>query len=93
MGCFMAPPLLCHRLLPFLLFCVFFFWLKFIGKQETLKTGLITVLKTVWSDRGLHGSLFFLIERFLRLKEPQKLTVQGFSGRTVRSGLGFKTLV
>ena len=94
MGCFMAPPLLCHRLLPFLLFCVFFFfWFKFIGKQETVKTGLITVLRTVWSDRGLHGSLFLLIERFFRLKEPQKLTVQGFSGRTVRSGPGFKTLV
>ena len=94
MGCFMAPPLLCHRLLPFLLFCVFFFfWFKFVGKQETVKTGLITVLRTVWSDRGLHESLFLLIERFFRLKEPQKLTVRGFSGRTVRSGPGFKTLL
>ena len=94
MGCFMAPPLLCHRLLPFILFCVFFFFFrfKFIGKQETVKTGLITVLRTVWSDRGLHGFLFLLIERFFRLKEPQKLTVRGFSGRTVRSGPGFKTL-
>ena len=74
----------------FILF--FFFGFKFNGKQGTVKTGLITVLRTVWSDRGLHGSLFLLIERFFRLKEPQKLTVQGFSGRTVRFGPGFKTL-
>ena len=77
---------------PFLCF-FFFFWFKFVGKQETVKTGLITVLRTVWSDRGLHESLFLLIERFFRLKEPQKLTVRGFSGRTVRSGPGFKTLL
>ena len=57
-----------------------------------MRSGLITVLRTVRSHRGSHGSLFFSIERFLRLKEPKKWTVRGFSGRTVRSGPGFKTL-
>ena len=58
-----------------------------------MRSGLIMVLKTVRSDHNSHGSLLFPIERFLRLKEPQKLTVRGFSSRTVRFGLGFKTLV
>ena len=31
-----------------------------------------TVLRTVRSNRGSHGSLFFSIKRFLKLKEPQK---------------------
>ena len=48
---------------------------------------------TVRSDRGSHGSLFFSIERFLKLKEPQKWTVRGFSGWTVRSGPGVKTMM
>ena len=58
-----------------------------------MRSGLIMVLKTVRSDHNSHGSLLFPIERFLRLKESQKLTVRGFSSRTVRFGLGFKTLV
>ena len=36
---------------------------------------------------------FFYIERFLGLKEPEKWMVRGFSGWTVRSGPGFKTLI
>ena len=35
---------------------------------------------------------FFPIERFLRLKELQKWVVRGFSGWTIQSGPGFKTL-
>ena len=58
-----------------------------------MKSGLITGPKTVRSDRGSHGSLFFSVERFLKLKEPQKGAVRGFSGRTVWSGPGLKTIV
>ena len=36
---------------------------------------------------------FFGIERFLSIKEPLLWEVHGFSGRTVRSGPGFKTMV
>ena len=76
-------------------FCVFFFFLKFQikgKKYRTVKSGLITGPKTVRSDRGSHGSLFFSVERFLKLKEPQKGAVRGFSGRTVRSGPDLKTM-
>ena len=51
-----------------------------------------TVLRTTRSDRGSYESLFFSIKRFLKLKEPQKWTVRGFSDRTVRSGPGIKTM-
>ena len=77
----------------FLFSSFFFFWFKFNGKQRIVRSSLIMVLKTVRSDHNSHGSLLFPIERFLRLKEPQKLTVRGFSNRTVRFDLGFKTLV
>ena len=36
--------------------------------------------------------IYFPIELFLMLKELQKWTVQGFSGRTVQSGPSFKIL-
>ena len=45
-----------------------------------------------WGPIAVHTApYFFPIERFLRLKEPQKWAVQSFSSQTVRSGLGFKT--
>ena len=39
------------------------------------------------------GPCFYPIERFLQLKKPQRWMVRGFSGWTVRSGPGFKTLI
>ena len=90
MGCFMAPPFLRRRLLPFLLFCVSFFsfWFKFNGKQGTMRTGLITILRTVRSDRGSYGSLFFSHRTVLEAKRTAKMNGSRFfqSDHTVRSG-------
>ena len=89
MGCFMVPPLLCHRLLPFLLFCVFFFFLVQIhweaGNRE---------------NRSDHGSQNRVVRpRFARVpvfshrtvlkaKRTAKINGSRFfrSDRTVRSG-------
>ena len=79
--------------------CFFFFcfsvFLFFLGSDSkgTVRSGLITVLRTVWLNRGSNGFLFFWHRPVLKLKEPWWREVHGFSGRTVRSGPGFKTLV
>ena len=95
MGCFMAPPLLCHRLLPFLLFCVFFFLVQIhweVGNRE---------------NRSDHGSQNRVVRpRFsrvpvfshrtvLKAKRTAKINGSRFfqSDHTVRSGPDFKTLI
>ena len=66
----------------FILFIIFFFLsLDSKGSREP------------WGSTAVRTGLCFLhIEQFLKLKEPQKWTVQSFLGQTVRSGSGFKTL-
>ena len=82
MGCFMAPPFLHRRLLPFLLFCVFFFFFKkrfrFKGKQGTVRSSLITVLRTVRSDCGSHGSQLFSHRAVLKAKRTAKMSGSRF---------------
>ena len=51
-------------------FFLFFFKVQIQMDAVTVRSGLITVLRTGRSDRGSHGFLFFPIERFLMLKEP-----------------------
>ena len=75
----------------FFCFSVFLFFLRSDSKG-TVRSGLITVLRTVWLNRGSNGFLFFWHRPVLKLKEPWWWEVYGFSGRTVRSGPGFKTL-
>ena len=93
MGCFMAPPLLRRRLLPFLLFFVFFFGSNSMGSREPWEPVWSWFLEP-WGPTAVRmDPCFFLIERFLRLKELQNWTVRGFPGRTVPSDPGFKTLL
>ena len=70
--------------------CVFFFFLscRFKGMQGTVRSGLITVLKTVRSDRGSHGSLHLSSRTVLDAKRTAKMSGSRFfrSDRTVRSG-------
>ena len=57
-----------------------------------MRSGLVTVLRTMRSNRGAHESLFFFYKAVLETKRIVKITVRDFSGRTVQSDLGFKTL-
>ena len=70
--------------------CVFFFFLscRFKGMQGTVRSGLITVHKTVRSDRGSHGSLLLSSRTVLDAKRTAKMSGSRFfrSDRTVRSG-------
>ena len=70
--------------------CVFFFFLscRFKGMQGTVRSGLITVLKTVRSDRGSHGSLLLSSRIVLDAKRTAKMSGSRFfrSDRMVRSG-------
>ena len=93
-SCFIAPPLLRRRLLPFLLFPFFFFFfgLDSMESREPWES-FWSRFSEPWSPITVRmGPCYFPIEQFLRLKEPQKWTVRGFFGRTVRFGPGFKTL-
>ena len=73
----------------FVFLCFFFFFLRFRfkGKQGTVRNGLITVLRTVRSDRGSHGSLHFSHRVVLETKRTAKMNDSRFSrlDRTVRS--------
>ena len=53
-----------------------------------MRSGLITVLRTVRSDRGSHGSLLFSHRAVLEAKRIAKMCGLRFSrsDRTVRSG-------
>ena len=69
---------------------IFFFFLK--GTYENCENR--SRFLEPWRPTAVcTGPCFFPIEQFLKLKEPQKWAVQDFSNRTVRSSLGFKTLV
>ena len=74
---------------------VFFFFLRFRfkWKQETVRSGLITVLRIERSDRGSYGFLLFSYRAVLDAKRTVKMNgLRVFrSGRTVRSG--FQNLV
>ena len=56
--------------------------------QGIVRSGLITVLKTVRSDRGSHGSLLLSHRAVFAAKRTAKMNgSRGFrSDRTVRSG-------
>ena len=88
MGCFMAPPLLCHRLLPFLLFCVFFFLVQIHWEAGNLENR---------SDHGSQNRVVrprfarvpvFSHKTVLKAKRTAKINGSRFfrSDRTVRSG-------
>ena len=69
--------------------CFFFFLrFKFKGKQGTMRSGLIMVLRTVRSDYCSHGSLHFSHGAVLEAKRTAKMSNSGLSrsDRTVRSG-------
>ena len=70
----------------------------FIEKAEAKRTRPNLKNRSRFSEphgptRVRTGPCFFHIERFLKLKKPQNRKVHGFSGRTVRSGPDFKTMV
>ena len=80
-------PFLC-----FLLLLLFFLGSDSMGSREPWEAVLLRFSEP-WDPTAVcTGPCFFPIERFLRLKEPQKWTIQYFSGWTVRSCPGFKTL-
>ena len=70
------------------MFFFFFLSCRFKGMQGTVRSGLITVLKTVRSDRGSHGSLHLSSRTVLDAKRTAKMSGSRFfrSDRTVRSG-------
>ena len=74
----------------FLFFFFFFFWgrFRFKWKQGTVRSGLITVLRTVRSDCGSHESLFFSHRVVLEAKRIAKKSSSRFSlsDRMVRFG-------
>ena len=88
MGCFMAPPLLCHRLLPFLLFCVFFFLVQIhweVGNREN-RSDHGSQNRVVW-PRFARVPVFSH-RTVLKAKRTAKINGSRFfrSDRTVRSG-------
>ena len=78
---------LCFFSSVFLCVC-FFLRCRFKGKQGTMRRGLITVLRTMRSDRGSHGSLLLSSITVLDAKRTAKMSGSRFfqSDRTVRSG-------
>ena len=87
-----SEDMMYSRQLCFFFFCfsVFFFFFlrfRFKGKQGTVRNGLITVLRTMRSDRGSHGSLLFSHRVVLEAKRTTKMSGLRFSrsDRTVRS--------
>ena len=85
-----AAPVLSR--LPTVVFLSFFFFFflrfRFKWKQETVRSGLITVLRARRSDHGSHGFLFFSHRAVLDAKRTVKMNgLRVFrSDRTVRSG-------
>ena len=82
-----AAPVLSR--LPAVVFLSFFFLrFRFKWKQGTVRSGLITVLRTGRSDRGSHGFMFFSHRAVLDAKRTVKMNgLRVFrSDRTVRSG-------
>ena len=76
-------------------FSPFFFFLRFRfnGKQGTVRSALITVLRTVRSDRGSHESLLFSHREVLEAKRTAKMNGSRFFNQTIQSSPGFKTLI
>ena len=58
-----------------------------------MRSGLITALRTVRSDRGSHGSLLFSHRAVFEAKRIAKMNGSKFPGWTVWSSPGFKTLM
>ena len=58
-----------------------------------MRSTLITVLRTVRSDRGSHESLLFSHREVLEAKRTAKINGSRFFSQTVQSGPGFKTLI
>ena len=86
-----AAPVLSRLPAVFFFFFFFFFFLgrfRFKWKQGTVRSGLITVLRTMRFDCGSHKSLFFSHRVFLEAKRTAKMSSSRFSlsDRTVRFG-------
>ena len=71
----------------FLCVCMCFLRFRFKRKQGTMRSGLITILRIVRSDRGSHGSLLFSHRAILKAKRTVKMSSSRFSrsNRTVQS--------
>ena len=69
-----------------MLLLLYFFLIS--DEVGTVRSGLITVLKTVGFDRGSHGSLHFAHRTVLEAKRTAKMNGSRFfrSDRTVQSG-------
>ena len=80
-----AAPVLSRLPVVLFLFLFFFFFLFFFGrfrfkwKQGTVRSGMITVLRTVRSDCGSHESLFFSHRVVLEAKRTAKMSGLRFS--------------
>ena len=79
---------LCFFFFCFLFFFFFFFKFRFKGKQGTMRSDLITVLRTVRSDRCSHRSLLLSYKAVFDAKRTAKMSGSRFfqSDYTVRSG-------
>ena len=58
-----------------------------------MRSGLVTVLRTLRSDHGLHGSLLFSHRAVLEAKRTAKMNNSIFFWLDLRSCPGFKTLI
>ena len=79
----MVPPLLRRCLLPFSPFLCFYLFIylfrfRFNGKWGTVRSDLITVLRTVRSDGSLHESLLFSHRAVLETKRIAKMNGSRF---------------
>ena len=93
-----APVLSRLPLVLFLFLFFFFFFFFFLGrfrfkwKQGTVRSGLITVLRTVRSDCGSHESLFFSHRVVLEAKRTAKMSSSRFSLSDSMVRFGFQNL-
>ena len=78
---------LCFFFFCFSVFFFFFFRFRFKGKQGTVRSDLIMVLRIVKSNHGSHGSLLFSHRAVLEAKRTAKMSGSRFSqsNRMVRS--------
>ena len=75
-------------------FVFFFFFLRFRFKKSRERWEAVwSRFSEPWDLTAVRTVLYFyFIEGFLRLKEPEKWTVRGFSSQIVWFGPGFKNL-
>ena len=88
-----TPSRVVFLLLLLLLFFFFFFFKVQIQREAgTVRIGLIMVLRTMRSDRGSHGSLFFSHKAVLEAKRTAKMNGLRFSRSDCTVRYGFQNL-